>query len=292
MRQPESENKTVHELVADEVLLMGILNVTPDSFSDGGRFFSPQSAVEQAQRLAGEGAHIIDIGGESTRPGAKPVPVDEELERVMPVIEALAAARKSGDGFAPRISIDTRKAVVMGEAVKAGADLINDVSALQYDEEALAVAAKAGCPVILMHGKGDPATMQDNPVYGDVVTEVYDYLRQRLELCEKAGIDRARLVIDPGIGFGKTLEHNLALLAHLDHFAGLGVPLLLGASRKRFIGALSGEEEATKRAPGSIAAALFGVAQGVKILRVHDVAQTRQALTVWRAVEAVKNGAG
>ncbi len=268
------------------VRLMGIVNVTPDSFSDGGSFHDCDRAISHALELAREGADIVDIGGESTRPGALPVPVEEELQRVIPVIRGLALHKKQDSKFTAIISIDTRKAEVMREALRAGAEIINDVSALQYDEESMVVAAGCNCPIILMHGKGDPRTMQDDPRYDDVVAEVYDYLAQRIETCEKAGIRRSRLIIDPGIGFGKTLEHNLALLAHLKRFADLDVPLLLGASRKRFIGALSGEQEADRRAPGSIAAALHGVSQGVEILRVHDVRETRQALDVWQAIQA------
>ncbi len=267
------------------VQLMGIVNVTPDSFSDGGRFIEHEAAIAHAQRLADEGAELVDIGGESTRPGADLVAVDEELARVLPIIKGL---KDRGVSFGAKISIDTRKAPVMSAAIKAGADIINDVSALQYDSDSLEVAAGFGGTVILMHGKGDPKTMQDNPVYEDVVAEVHDYLRGRIEACERAGLDRSRLVIDPGIGFGKTLQHNLTLLANLGKFIDLGVPLLLGASRKRFIGTLSGEEQAEQRAPGSIAAALAGVAQGVQILRVHDVKKTRQALDVWQAIEEAK----
>lgn len=282
----KSQGEQGHELVKDKVLLMGIVNVTPDSFSDGGQFDKAQAAVHHAVRLAKEGADIVDIGGESTRPGATTISVDEELARVMPVIEGL---RTRGTDFAARISIDTRKARVMQEALAAGADIINDVTALEYDRQSLQVAAGSNCPVILMHGlmrdgRGDPKTMQAAAVYEDVVAEVFDYLQGRIRVCQEAGIERSRLVIDPGIGFAKTLEHNLTLLARLDHFAELGVPLLLGASRKRFIGAVSGEEDPQKRFPGSMAAALAGVAQGAKILRVHDVAKTRQALSVWQDI--------
>jgi dihydropteroate synthase len=291
MTEKKSQSPSNHELVDEQVLLMGIVNVTPDSFSDGGEFSSDLAAFTHAVSLAKNGADIIDIGGESTRPGAAPVSVDEELDRVIPVIERLKAFQSTQSREQLpllKISIDTRKAQVMREAIKAGANIINDVTALQYDEDSLQVAADCACPVILMHGKGDPETMQDNPTYKDVVAEVHEYLAARIAVCESAGIARSRLVIDPGIGFGKTLEHNLSLLANLEKFNDLGVPLLLGASRKRFIGSLSGETDAAKRAPGSIAAALHAVSQGAKILRVHDVKKTRQALKVWQAIEAIK----
>ncbi len=275
-----------HELVTDRVLLMGIVNVTPDSFSDGGTFDSPGAAIDQARKLADEGADIVDIGGESTRPGAELVSIEEELSRVIPVIKGLKGAINA------KISIDTRKAAVMRAAIKAGADIINDVTALQYEAESLQVAANSNCPVILMHGLmeqgGDPKTMQDNPLYDDVVSEVANSLGKRVAVCEQAGIARTRLIIDPGIGFGKTADHNIELMAHLDRLRELGLPLLVGASRKGFIGLLGEEGDALKRAPGSIAAALFAVSQGASILRVHDVAKTRQALNVWRALEAAK----
>ncbi len=281
-----------HELVKTDVLLMGIVNVTPDSFSDGGAFCDAGTAIDHGVELAAQGAHILDIGGESTRPGAELVSVEEELARVIPVIRGLADRKKKHAAFTARISIDSRKSEVMHQALLAGADIINDVTALQFDEQSLQVAAGHGCPVILMHGLmekgGDPKTMQDNPCYKDVVADVFQMLFHRIGVCEQAGIARSRLIVDPGIGFGKTLQHNLTLLANLDKFHELGVPVLLGASRKRFIGALSGEQDPLKRAPGSIAAALAGVAQGVQILRVHDVKKTRQALDVWQAIEGMR----
>ena len=211
---------------------MGIVNVTPDSFSDGGAYTGPRAAIDHARKLVDEGADIIDIGGESTRPGAELVSVDEELSRIIPVIEGLQGA------ISAKISIDTRKAGVMSAAIKAGADIINDVTALQYDEDSLNVAANSNCPVILMHGLmeqgGDPKTMQDNPHYNDVVGEVIESLRQNIAVCEQAGIAKTRLVVDPGIGFGKTPDHNIELLANLDRFAALGLPVLIGVSRKGF----------------------------------------------------------
>ncbi len=258
--------------------IMGVVNVTPDSFSDGGLLPDTNAAVAHGLALAVSGADILDIGGESTRPGADPVGLDQELGRVLPVIEGLRAA-----GCATPISIDTRKAAVAEAALAAGAVMFNDVSALSYDHGSLAVAAKAPS-VCLMHALADPRTMQDDPRYGDVLLDVYDFLELRLAAAEAAGVDRSRIVVDPGIGFGKTLEHNLALIRRLSLFHGLGCAVMLGASRKRFIGTLSGVVEASDRASGSVAAALSGLAQGVHFLRVHDVAETRQALQVWHAI--------
>ncbi|MGH1418722.1 MAG: dihydropteroate synthase [Hyphomicrobiaceae bacterium] len=257
--------------------IMGILNVTPDSFSDGGNFNSVQTAVDQALLMVEEGADIIDIGGESTRPGATPVPVDEELQRVIPVIEVL---RDKTDAL---ISVDTRKSQVMQRAAEAGADILNDVSALTHDPEALDVAAESGLPVILMHAQGDPKTMNDDPQYADVVLDVFDFLERRIQACEGAGIPKAKIIADPGIGFGKHLHHNVAVLAAMSLYHGLGVPILLGASRKKLIGQLCNVENPTERVPGSIAAALSSLAQGVQLLRVHDVAETKQAVSVWQA---------
>jgi dihydropteroate synthase len=263
-------------LALDRPLIMGVVNVTPDSFSDGGRYLAADAAIAHAVQLEAEGADILDIGAESTRPGAEPVDLEEELRRVMPVIEALAPQVR-----AP-LSIDTRKAEAMRRAAQAGAALINDVSALTHDPGALQVAAEAGLPVVLMHAQGDPRTMQENPRYADVVLDVYDWLGTRIEACERAGIPRARLIVDPGIGFGKTLAHNLALLGASSIFHGLGCAVLLGASRKSFIGTLTGAD-VEDRLPGSLAAALLAAGQGVQVLRVHDVAATRQALAVWEA---------
>jgi dihydropteroate synthase len=264
-------------LALDRPRVMGIINVTPDSFSDGGRLASPRAAVDHALRLAEEGAEILDIGGESTRPGAEPVPLAEELARVMPVIEGLRPRTQA------LISIDTRKGEVMARAAAAGADILNDVSALTHDPDALAIAAGTGCPVILMHAQGDPKTMNDDPQYGDVVLDVFDFLESRIQACEAAGIPKAKLVADPGIGFGKHLHHNVAVLANLALYHGLGVPVLLGASRKKLIDHISDVPKPEDRVPGSLAAALAAAAQGVQIVRVHDVAATRQALNVWRS---------
>jgi len=254
-------------------LVMGVVNVTPDSFSDGGRFADIDDAIAHAHALIKAGADIVDIGGESTRPGAKPVWEEEERRRVIPVIEAIRSEARA-------ISIDSRKAGVMAAALEAGADIINDVSALAYDDDSLRVASESGAPVILMHALGDPAEMQRDPRYSDVLREVFAFLAARISACEAAGIGRERLLVDPGIGFGKTVRHNLELIDGLAAFHGLGVPLVLGVSRKRFIGALSREEQADRRMPGSLGAALAGVDRGAQILRVHDVAEMRQALAV------------
>ena len=258
--------------------IMGILNVTPDSFSDGGLFLRPEAAVMQARKMAA-GADILDIGGESTRPGAVEVAEADEIARTAPVIAALREG-----GLDLPVSIDTRKAAVARAAFAAGATILNDVTALQFDPAMAGAAAALSAPVILMHSIASPETMQDDPRYDDVLLDVYDALAARLAEAEAAGIPRARLAVDPGIGFGKTLEHNLALLNRLSLFHGLGVPVLLGASRKRFIGTIGAEAEAARRMPGSLAVALAGVAQGVQMIRVHDVAETRQALSLWQAV--------
>jgi dihydropteroate synthase len=263
-------------LKLDRPLLMGIVNVTPDSFSDGGLYDSKEEAIAHAAELAAQGAAIIDIGGESTRPGSDPVEEREEAARVIPVIEGLS-------GLPAVISVDTRKASVAREAAKRGAKILNDVSALTYDPRCLQVAAESGLSVVLMHAQGEPKTMQDDPRYDDVVLEVFDYLEARIEAAVAAGIDQSCIAADPGLGFGKTLAHNLALIAQTSLFHGLGVPLLVGASRKRFIQGVSGGSEPRAREPGSQAAAIAAAAQGAQILRVHDVAGTRQALSVWRA---------
>jgi dihydropteroate synthase len=265
-------------LAMDVPRIMGILNVTPDSFSDGGQFLRPEAAVMQARQMAA-GADIIDIGGESTRPGAVEVEGAEEIARTAPVIAAL---REGGLGLP--VSIDTRKAGVARAAFAAGATILNDVTALQFDPGMAAAAAALNAPAILMHSIATPETMQDDPYYDDVLLDVYDALAARLAVAVAAGIPRDRLAVDPGIGFGKTLAHNLALLNRLSLFHGLGVPVLLGASRKRFIGTIGAEAEAARRMPGSLAVALAGVAQGMQMIRVHDVAETRQALSLWRAV--------
>lgn len=261
--------------------VMGVVNVTPDSFSDGGEFLLPEQAVAHAFRLVEEGAAIIDIGGESTRPGASAVPVAEELDRIVPIVEALTAASLSVP-----ISVDTSKPEVMRAAVAAGAGMINDVYALRL-EGALEAVADLGVPVCVMHMQGEPRTMQANPVYEDVVAEVKAFLANCVAVCKKAGIDHGRLIIDPGFGFGKTLEHNLGLLRNLRDFCELGVPVLAGISRKSMIGALL-DAPPDERLQGSVAAAVIAALNGASILRVHDVRETVQALTV---VNAIQNAA-
>jgi dihydropteroate synthase len=258
-------------------LLMGVVNVTPDSFSDGGQFFEPAAAIAHGLRLHAEGADIVDVGGESTRPGAAAVPANEEIRRAAPVIEALARA-------GVLVSIDTRRAAVMRAAVAAGARIINDVSALRYDPDSFAAAGASGLPVVLMHSRGEPATMQLQPTYQRAPLDVFDRLAARVEAWTHAGYERARLIVDPGIGFGKTLDHNLEILSQLGLYLGLGLPVLLGVSRKSFIGRLAGGASPAERLPGSLAAALWAAAAGVAILRVHDVAATQQAVALWHAL--------
>jgi dihydropteroate synthase len=262
-------------------LVMGIVNATPDSFSDGGDHLDAESAILHAEAMVKAGAGIVDIGGESTRPGAEPVPVDEEIRRVVPVI---AGIRVMAEAVGTTISVDTRNAQTMQAALDAGATMINDISALSHDPESLSVAAKATGPVVLMHMQGEPQTMQQAPAYDDVVLDVYDALEARIAAAEAAGIDRSRLVVDPGIGFGKTVAHNLALLSQLTLFHGLGVPLLVGVSRKGFIGKLSADEPAGRRLGGSLAAGLSAIGQGARIVRAHDVPETLQALRVISAL--------
>lgn len=265
------------ELAFDRPLLMGIVNVTPDSFSDGGHYIDSERAIVHGCRLIAEGADIIDIGGESTRPGASVVPVDEEQRRVLPVIKALAA-------LGTPLSIDTRNAATMAAAIETGAHIINDVSALSHDPRSLETAARLGAPVILMHALADPRTMQQHPTYDDVTLDIYDYLSARIAAAVAAGVPRAQLVIDPGLGFGKTVAHNLTLMRELSLFHGLGQPLLLGASRKSFIAKVTEADEIADRLPGSLGAALICAAQGAQILRVHDVAATRRALKLAEAI--------
>jgi dihydropteroate synthase len=267
-------------LVLDRPRVMGIVNVTPDSFSDGGEHASVEAAVAHALRLVGEGADILDIGGESTRPGAAEVSVDEELARVIPVIERLAKHT------ALPISIDTSKPEVMRAAVAAGAGMINDVYGLRRDG-ALDAAAALGVPVVLMHMQGEPRAMQQAPEYDDVVAEVHRFLAERIFSAEMAGIAKKKIVVDPGFGFGKTTAHNLALLAGLERFVDLGVPVLAGLSRKRSIGELTGREDPQSRVHGSVAAHLIAAQRGATILRVHDVAATVDAIKVWDAVAKV-----
>lgn len=262
-------------IALDAPRLMGIVNVTPDSFSDGGLWHDPQAAVAQGRALAAAGAAILDIGGESTRPGATELAVAEETARILPVIAGLA-------GAAP-ISVDTRKAAVARAACAAGAAIINDVSALDFDPGMAAAMAGTGAAVVLMHAQGTPETMQDDPRYDDVLLDVYEALEAKVARAEAAGVSRARIAVDPGIGFGKTAAHNLALLRRISLFHLLGCPVLLGVSRKRFIGSLGGGAPAPGRDPGTLALTLAAAAQGVQIHRVHNVADTAQGLALWQA---------
>jgi dihydropteroate synthase len=270
-------------LSMDRPRIMGILNVTPDSFSDGGDHATHHAAVAHALAMQAEGAEIIDIGGESTRPGAVTVPNAEEISRTAPVIAAIRAQSSVA------ISIDTRKAEVARAAIAAGASMINDVAAFSYDPALAQVTADAGLPVCLMHAQGDPATMQNDPRYDDVLLDVYDFLAARIAQAEAAGISRDRIVIDPGIGFGKTQGHNLILLRNLSLYHSLGCPILLGASRKRFIGTIGGGQDAKDRVAGSVAVALHAASQGVQILRVHDIFPTKQALALRSAINGTDN---
>lgn len=270
-------------LTMDCARIMGILNVTPDSFSDGGDHADPDAAVARALAMQQDGAEIIDIGGESTRPGAVTVPETQEIDRTAPVIAAIRAQSDVA------ISVDTRKSAVAQAAIAAGASMVNDVAAFSYDPALADVTAASGLPVCLMHAQGDPATMQNNPVYDDVLLDVYDFLNARIAQAEAAGIAREAIVVDPGIGFGKTQDHNLILLRNLSLFHALGCPILLGASRKRFIGTIGGGQDAKDRVAGSVAVALYAVSQGVQILRVHDTFATKQALALAAAISGTNS---
>ncbi|MEO1160287.1 MAG: dihydropteroate synthase, partial [Pseudomonadota bacterium] len=271
--------KPVAGLAMNACHIMGIVNTTPDSFSDGGVNADADKAIENARAMAKAGAVLLDVGGESTRPGSDPVDEVEEWRRIEPVIATLVA-----DGLS--VSCDTRKAAIMQKVTKAGVAMINDVSALTYDTDAVAAAASSGLPVCLMHAQGDPKTMQQKPEYGNVLLDVYDWLDKRIETVEASGIPRERIIADPGIGFGKTFDHNLELIAGLALFHGLGVPVMLGASRKGFIGSVTGEKVAANRQTGSAAVAMLGAMSGVQFVRVHDVPATRHALSMWRATTA------
>jgi dihydropteroate synthase len=257
--------------------IMGIVNVTPDSFSDGGEFLDPHRAIAHGRELAAEGADVLDVGGESTRPGAEGVTAEEELARVAPVVDALARGER------PSVSIDTSKFAVAEAALSAGAAMVNDVTALRADPDLAGLCAQRGCEVVLMHMLGDPRTMQENPTYEDVVDDVKAFLAQRIEFALAEGIDEERIWIDPGIGFGKTVEHNLELHRRLDELSELGRPISFGSSRKAFIGSLTGSE-VDQRLGGTIASNVIAYANGAQMLRVHDVAPMRQAITVADAV--------
>jgi dihydropteroate synthase len=266
-------------LSLDRPRVMGVLNVTPDSFSDGGVHLDPEAAVRAGLAMARAGADIVDVGGESTRPGAQPTSPAEEQARVLPVIRALVAA-------GVLVSVDTRHATTMRAALDAGAAIVNDVTALSHDPAAAALVAARGCPVVLMHMRGDPATMNARAVYTDVAREVVEELASRIEAAERAGIARDAIAIDPGIGFAKLAPHSVELLRRLPELAVLRCPILVGVSRKSFIGRLGGDADPQLRLPGSLAASLFAVSRGAAILRVHDVAETIQALRVWQALSA------
>lgn len=271
---------TVHQ-GAVMPLVMGIVNVTPDSFSDGGQFFNESKAIEHGFKLLDEGADILDIGGESTRPGSQVVDPSEEIARIIPVIKALRS-------HANRISVDTRNAATMRAALDAGVTEINDISALTHDPAALGVAVRAQVPVYLMHMQGNPQSMQDNPFYNNVLDDVLHYLKERLDACIGAGIKQDNIILDPGIGFGKSLEHNLLLLRNISKFHELGCEILLGTSRKRFIAALSHGEPPEDRIGGSLSSVIWGASQGVQIVRVHDVKETVQALKTYKAISTAR----
>lgn len=266
-------------LSLDRPRIMGILNVTPDSFSDGGQHNAPASAVAHARHMVEAGADIIDVGGESTRPGAQTIEPEAEVARTQPVIQAIARE------LDVPISVDTRKYSVARPAVEAGATLVNDVSGFVYNPHLAPFCAREGLAVCVMHAKGDPQTMQNDPVYGDVVLDVFDFLEAQIAFLVETGVPASRILVDPGIGFGKTMAHNLALLNRLSLFHGLGCPILLGASRKKFIGTLSQAPVPEDRVPGSVAVALAGIRQGAQMVRVHDVTETRQAIDLWRAIQ-------
>jgi len=270
----------LNELIKEPVV-MGVVNVTPDSFSDGGHFIDAERAVDHAFQLVEEGAAILDIGGESTRPGADPVSEDIEQARVLPVLNLL-----SKRACPVPISIDTRYASTMQKAIDAGVNIINDISALTHDVKSLNVVSKAQIPVILMHCKGQPKTMQENPQYQDVMEEAYQYLQERIKACMDAGVGPENIMIDPGIGFGKRLEDNLNILKNIKKFHNLKCPIVLGASRKSFIEKICPDTPPEERMPGSIAAVLCALDCGVQIFRVHDVAQTVQAIKVWQAIRS------
>lgn len=262
--------------------IMGVVNVTPDSFSDGGHFINPDKAIEHGLRLVHEGATILDIGGESTRPGAQTVDSNEEIRRIVPVIAGLR-------GKAKWISVDTRNSKTMEAALKAGANAINDISALSHDLYSTDVVAEAKVPLFFMHMKGTPQTMQKNPIYNNVIEDIFNFLKDRISFFATRRIDEKMLIADPGIGFGKILEHNLAIIRNISKFHDLGVPIMLGASRKSFIAGISADEPAQDRLPGSLSTALWALSQGVQVFRVHDVKETIQALRVWTAI---KSGTG
>lgn len=273
-----AKRPSIAGLEFDQPHLMGILNVTPDSFSDGGQHADATRALKHARQMVEDGATLLDVGGESTRPGAITVPPAAEIARIEPVIRAIRAQ------LSVPISVDTRKSSVAEAALKCGANLINDVSGFTYDRMLGHFCARSDLPVCIMHAQGDPETMQENPTYEDALLDVYDFLDAQITMLEGIGIPRSRVIVDPGIGFGKTLAHNLQILNGISLYHGLGCPILLGASRKGFIRKITGASPAAARMPGSVATALAALSQGVQIFRVHDVAETKQALDVWHAI--------
>ena len=277
MKKDRLEN-ILHKIQSRQPVIMGVLNVTPDSFSEQGRHYNKDIAIKAGLQMIEDGADILDIGGESTRPGAETVSVKEEISRVLPVITALA---KEG----AVLSIDTYHAQTMRAAIDSGASIINDVTALQAEAESIDVVKSCEAPVCLMHMQGTPEDMQKNPEYGDVVEEVFAFLKHRIDYCESHGVEKDRIWVDPGIGFGKTLEHNLILLRHLDKLSDLGCPVLLGVSRKSFIEKICGPVPPDERLPGTISACLHGWQKGAGIFRVHDVREFKQAMDVWRVIE-------
>jgi dihydropteroate synthase len=280
-KQPRNTVGVGDRTLGPDPVLVGVLNVTPDSFSDGGDFLDPAKAASHASTMLEEGAGIIDVGGESTRPGSDPVTQEEEARRVVSVIEEILSERPDAI-----VSIDTYRAATAEAALGAGASIVNDVTALRGDPRMADVVAEARCPVVLMHMLGEPKTMQQNPRYADVVREVRDFLAGRAEHAVAAGVEPESIILDPGIGFGKTLEHNLALLRNLDSIVDLGFPVLVGASRKSFIGRITGVEEARDRVPGTVAANVIAYEHGANFFRVHDVRANREALAVARAVRS------
>lgn len=284
LNKPDIKTKNIPNGIMrrERTYVMGVVNVTPDSFSDGGVFFDRSVAIERAMEMACEGADIIDIGGESTRPGAEDVPAAEEISRVVPVIRELAGRVKIA------ISVDTRKAAVAKAAIESGASIVNDVSGLRFDPDMARVIAKHGSAVILAHSKETPKTMQLNPVYDDLMADIMSNLREAVSAALSAGIERENIIIDPGIGFGKTVEHNLEILNRLDELAGLGMPVCVGVSRKSFIGKILGVDDPRKRLVGSIAAAAAAIMKGAHIVRVHDVKETIQAAQI---IDSITKGA-
>ncbi len=280
-REPavQSQMRAGNPLQGPGPVLLGILNVTPDSFSDGGDFFDPEAAASQAEVLLDEGAHVVDVGGESTRPGSDPVSEEEEIRRVVPVVGKILESRPGAV-----VSVDTYRASTAEAALEAGARIVNDVTALRGDARMASLVVDAGCPVVLMHMLGEPKTMQREPHYEDVTREVRDFLSQRAEHAVAAGVKPKNIVLDPGIGFGKTLDHNLALLRHLDVIVDLGFPVLLGASRKRFIGTIIGAKGAKDRVFGTVVTTVLGYERGAMLFRVHDVRANSEALAVAGAI--------